>query len=96
MNVAKLENFEAGKFGWYYQGCDQCNKSVTHKDGTFVFYANHETQKPVPRYKLEVHDIDDKYKVEIIFWDNDCAKLIGKSANDLKTRCLFVADLSSS
>ncbi|KAI5397787.1 hypothetical protein KIW84_063562 [Lathyrus oleraceus] len=85
VTVAKLEKFEAGKSGWYYQGCDQCTKRVTHKDGKFLCYANHETQKHVPRYKLEVHVVDSNHKAIFIFWDSDYAKLIGKSTNNLKT-----------
>ncbi|KAI5436992.1 hypothetical protein KIW84_023204 [Lathyrus oleraceus] len=37
-------------------------------------------------YKLEVHAVDDKHIAKFIFWDSDCAKLIGKLANDLKTK----------
>lgn len=56
MTVAKLEKFEAGKSRWYYQGCDQCTKRVTHKDGKFMCYANHETQKHVPRCFICLND----------------------------------------
>ncbi|KAI5395846.1 hypothetical protein KIW84_062146 [Lathyrus oleraceus] len=36
-------------------------------------------------YKLEVHIVDGKHIAKFIFWDSDCAKLIGKSVINLKT-----------
>lgn len=47
MTVSKLKKFEVGQSKWYYQGYDQCTKSMTHKDGKFMCYANHESQKHV-------------------------------------------------
>ncbi|KAI5443713.1 hypothetical protein KIW84_012389 [Lathyrus oleraceus] len=82
--IAKLEKFEVGNSGWYYDGCAECTKSVTVKDGKLKCYANHISSEPVPRYKLEVLGVDGKFKSRFVFWDSDCFKLIGKSALQMK------------
>ncbi|CAI8604822.1 unnamed protein product [Vicia faba] len=35
-------------------------------------------------YKLDVMTIDEKFKAEFVFWNGDCAKLIGKSVVQMK------------
>ncbi|XP_058733466.1 uncharacterized protein LOC131605087 [Vicia villosa] len=88
VTVAKLEKFEVGQAGWYYDGCGECTKSVSLKDGKLKCYANHITYKPVPRFKLEVMGTDGKFKARFVFWDVDCVKLIGKSASQIKTELI--------
>ncbi|KAI5411958.1 hypothetical protein KIW84_056865 [Lathyrus oleraceus] len=84
VTIAKLEKFEVGNSGWYYDGCAECTKSVAIKDGKLKCYANHISSEPVPRYKLEVLGVDGKFKSRFVFWDSDCFKLIGKSALQMK------------
>ncbi|XP_058733320.1 uncharacterized protein LOC131604922 [Vicia villosa] len=59
VTVAKLEKFEAGQAGWYYDGCGVCTTSVSLKDGNLKCYANHITNETVPRYKLEILEGED-------------------------------------
>ncbi|KAI5386842.1 hypothetical protein KIW84_073111 [Lathyrus oleraceus] len=84
VTIAKLEKFEVGNSGWYYDGCAECTKSVAVKDGKRKCYANHISSEPVPRYKLEVLGVDGKFKSRFVFWDSDYFKLIGKSALQMK------------
>lgn len=49
VTVATLEKFECGQSGWYYDGCSECTKSVTLKDGKFMCYSKHISSEPVPR-----------------------------------------------
>ncbi|KAI5422738.1 hypothetical protein KIW84_045960 [Lathyrus oleraceus] len=77
--VVILENFEVGQFGWYYDGCGECTKSVAVKDGKLKCFSDHETDELV-----QVLGVDGKFKSSFIFWDNDCVKLIGKSVLELK------------
>ncbi|KAI5424715.1 hypothetical protein KIW84_030776 [Lathyrus oleraceus] len=84
VTIAKLEKFEVGNSGWYYDGCAECTKSVVVKDGKLKCYANHISSEPVPRYKLEVLGVDGKFKSRFNFWDSDCFKLIGKYALQMK------------
>ncbi|KAI5440422.1 hypothetical protein KIW84_010051 [Lathyrus oleraceus] len=83
-----LENFEAGQSGWCYYGCSECTISVALKDGKLRCFANHETDEPVPRYKLEVLGVDGKFRARFLFWDNNCVKLIEKSALELKRQLI--------
>ncbi|XP_058751685.1 uncharacterized protein LOC131624788 [Vicia villosa] len=84
VTVATLDKFEAGQAGWYYDGCVECTRSVTLKEGKLTCYAKHISAEPVPRFKLEVLAVDGKFNAKFIFWDSDCVKLIGKTALQMK------------
>ncbi|CAI8590568.1 unnamed protein product [Vicia faba] len=92
VTVATLEKFECGQSGWYYDGCSECTKSVTLKDGKFMCYSKHISSEPVPRFKLEVLASDGKLKYKFVFWDVDCVKLIGKSALQMKLDLMETGD----
>ncbi|XP_058747060.1 uncharacterized protein LOC131620052 [Vicia villosa] len=95
VTAATLDKLEARQMGWYYDGCVECTRSVTVKDGNLKCYKEHISSKHVPRYslypfsisiwyKLDVTTVDGKSKVKFVFWDTDCVKLIGKSALQMK------------
>lgn len=46
--IATLDKLEVGQFGWYYDGCSQCTKSVSLKDGKLRCFLNHDTDELVP------------------------------------------------
>ncbi|XP_050919055.1 uncharacterized protein LOC127136552 [Lathyrus oleraceus] len=71
VTVAILDKYEVDKFRWYYDGCGQCTKSVLLKNGKLKCFSNHETDEPVPLYKLEVQAINRKCRARFVFWDID-------------------------
>ncbi|XP_058733725.1 uncharacterized protein LOC131605380 [Vicia villosa] len=83
VTVATLDKFDVGQSGWYYDGCVDCTKSVTLRDGKLKCYAKHISPFPVPRFKLEILAVDGKCNAKFIFWDADCVKLVGKSAAEI-------------
>ncbi|XP_058783514.1 uncharacterized protein LOC131658209 [Vicia villosa] len=83
VTVATLDKFDVGQSGWYYDGCVDCTKSVTLRDGKLECYAKHISPFPVPRFKLEILAVDGKCNAKFIFWDVDCVKLVGKSATEI-------------
>ncbi|XP_058741691.1 uncharacterized protein LOC131614080 [Vicia villosa] len=83
VTVATLDKFDVGQSGWYYDGCVDCTKSVTLRDGKLQCYAKHISPSPVPRFKLEILAVDGKCNAKFIFWDVDCVKLVGKSAAEI-------------
>ncbi|XP_058746432.1 uncharacterized protein LOC131619340 [Vicia villosa] len=74
--------------GWFYDGCVECTRSVSLKDGKLMCYSKHVSAEPVPRFRLDVLASDGKFKYKFIFWDVDCVKLIGKSALQMKTELI--------
>ncbi|XP_058776298.1 uncharacterized protein LOC131650613 [Vicia villosa] len=84
VTVATLDKFEAGQMGWFYDGCVECTRSVTVKDGKMKCYKEHISSELVPQYKLDVTAVDGKSKTKFVFWDTDCVKLIGKSTLQIK------------
>ncbi|XP_058776076.1 uncharacterized protein LOC131650380 [Vicia villosa] len=96
VTVATLDKFDVGQAGWYYDGCVECTKSVTLRDGKLECYAKHISPRPVPRFKLEILAVDGKCKVKFIFWDVDCVKLVGKSAVEMINHLKKVHETASS
>ncbi|XP_058779322.1 uncharacterized protein LOC131653249 [Vicia villosa] len=84
VTVATLDKFDAGQMGWYYDGCVECTRSVTAKDGKLKCFKEHISPEPVPQYKLDITAVDGSSKAKFVFWDTDCVKLIGKSALQMK------------
>ncbi|XP_058783097.1 uncharacterized protein LOC131657750 [Vicia villosa] len=84
VTVATLDKFDVGQIGWYYDGCVECTRSVTAKDGKLKCFKEHISPEPVPRYKLNIMAVDGSSKAKFVFWDTDCVKLIGKSALQMK------------
>ncbi|XP_058767361.1 uncharacterized protein LOC131641053 [Vicia villosa] len=92
VTVATLDKFDAGQMGWYYDGCVECTRSVTVKDGKLKCFKEHISPEPVPRYKLDITAIDGSSKAKFVFWDTDCVKLIRKSALQMKMDLTQSAD----
>ncbi|XP_058753435.1 uncharacterized protein LOC131626615 [Vicia villosa] len=84
VTVATLDKFDVWQMGWYYDGCVECTRSVTAKDGKLKCFKKHISPEPVPRYKLDITAVDGSSKAKFFFWDTDCVKLIGKSALQMK------------
>ncbi|CAL5189587.1 unnamed protein product [Lathyrus oleraceus] len=81
--VAKLDKFEVGQTGCFYDGRGECTKNVSLKDGNLKCFLNHERDVPITRYKLEFQKNDNKYKARLAFWDDDCVNKIGKTVLEL-------------
>ncbi|KAI5439583.1 hypothetical protein KIW84_025102 [Lathyrus oleraceus] len=88
----RRNKFEADQSGWYCDGRGQCTKSVSLKDGKLKCFSNNDIDEPVLRYKLKVQVIDSKYRSRFVFWDNDCFKMIEKTALKLKTKWIEVGE----
>ncbi|KAI5430223.1 hypothetical protein KIW84_034703 [Lathyrus oleraceus] len=88
--VAILENFEVGQSECYYDGCSEFTRSAALKYEKLKCFTNHETDKPIPRYKLEVLGMDGKFRARFVFWDNDCVKLMGKFSLELKRELIEI------
>ncbi|XP_058784697.1 uncharacterized protein LOC131659538 [Vicia villosa] len=84
VTVATLDKFDAAQMGWYYDGCVECTRSVTAKDGKLKCFKDHISPELVPRYKLDITAVDGSSKAKFVFWDTDYVKLIGKSALQMK------------
>ncbi|XP_058776260.1 uncharacterized protein LOC131650570 [Vicia villosa] len=92
VTVATLDKFDVGQMGWYYDGCMECTRSVSAKDGKLECFKEHTSPEPVPRYKLDITAVDGSSKAKFVFWNTDCVKLIGKSALQMKIDLTHSAD----
>ncbi|KAM3376009.1 hypothetical protein P3S68_014723 [Capsicum galapagoense] len=71
--------------GWSYMGCKKCPKKVAKIRNKFhCKKCDCLDHFPAHRYKLQVRVMDGTGFVSLLLWDRDAAKLIGKSATQLK------------
>ncbi|KAF1877293.1 hypothetical protein Lal_00012064 [Lupinus albus] len=73
VTVGTTGMFVVGKHGWYYEGCTKCTKKTDVKDGPFTC-----------KYKLDIKVIHQHGSGRFVFWDRQCADIIGVSASDLR------------
>ncbi|KAF1874158.1 hypothetical protein Lal_00041604 [Lupinus albus] len=73
VTVGTTTMFVVGKHGWYYEGCTKCTKKTDVKDGPFTC-----------KYKLDIKVIHQHGSGRFVFWDCQCADIIGVSASDLR------------
>ncbi|CAI8588831.1 unnamed protein product [Vicia faba] len=79
---------EISKFKESLKGELPLLSSSSLQDVELICYAKHISPKLVPMYKLEVLAVDGKFKSKFSFWDNDCVKLIGKYALQMKNELI--------
>ncbi|XP_050908649.1 uncharacterized protein LOC127122340 [Lathyrus oleraceus] len=79
--VAKLDKFEVGQTGCFYDGRGECTKNVSLKDGNLKCFLNHERDEN-----------DKKYKARLAFWDDDCVNKIGKTVLELNIELIEVGE----
>ncbi|KAF1876975.1 hypothetical protein Lal_00012449, partial [Lupinus albus] len=90
VTVGTTTMFVVGRQGWYYDGCAKCTKKADVKDGPFTCKCGHFNQISIPRYKLEIKVNHDHSCGRFVFWDRQCADLIGISVSELKNQMLAV------
>ncbi|XP_059276847.1 uncharacterized protein LOC132031027 [Lycium ferocissimum] len=70
--------------GWSYLACKMCAKKVEPEGNKFYCKKCGQVPSASHRFKLKLGVIDDTGTIILMMWDRDAAKMIGKSANDLK------------
>ncbi|CAL0303383.1 unnamed protein product [Lupinus luteus] len=76
--------FIVGKHGWYYDGCIKCTKKAGVKDGPFTCKCRAYNQK----YKLDIKIVHQNGSGRFVFWDRQCADIIGISVCMLRNQMI--------
>ncbi|XP_019455180.1 PREDICTED: uncharacterized protein LOC109356309 [Lupinus angustifolius] len=86
VTVGTTTMFIVGKQGWYYDGCIKCTKKAEVKDGPFTCKCGTYNLSSTPRYKLDIKVIHQNGSGRFVFWDRQCAEIIGISACELRNQ----------
>ncbi|CAL0315151.1 unnamed protein product [Lupinus luteus] len=84
VTVGTTTMFFVGKQGWYYDGCTKCTKKADVKDGPFTCKCGTYNKT----YKLDIKVCHQHGSGRFVFWDRQCADIIGISAYELKNQML--------
>ncbi|WJX19753.1 hypothetical protein P8452_09396 [Trifolium repens] len=91
--VATTHHVCISKHGWYYLSCVECPKAlITDTPPYKCKIDEHVTPEPVIIYRLEVEVRYEGHKSKFLFWDRECAELIGKTAAELKSIMIEAGD----
>ncbi|XP_019436881.1 PREDICTED: uncharacterized protein LOC109343166 isoform X1 [Lupinus angustifolius] len=86
VTIGTTAMFIIGKQGWYYDGCLKCTKKVDVKDGPFTCKCGTYNLSSTPTYKLDIKVIHENGSGRFVFWDRQCADIIGVSACELRNQ----------
>lgn len=84
VTIGTTAKFCVGPNGWFYLACGRCNKKTDCADQPFTCSCGYKNEKPVSKYKLEAEVYYQKEKSVFVFFDRECAQLIGMSADRLR------------
>ncbi|WJX78859.1 hypothetical protein P8452_62041 [Trifolium repens] len=83
--VATTHHVCVSKNGWFYLSCAECPKALITDTPPFQCKTKeHATLNPLIKYRIEVEVRYERHKAKFLFWDRECAELIGKTASEVK------------
>ncbi|CAL0303463.1 unnamed protein product [Lupinus luteus] len=66
----------------------KCTKNADVKDGSFTCKCGTYNMNSTPRYKLDIKVVDKHGSGRFVFWDRQCADIIGVSACEFRSQML--------
>ncbi|KAI5428665.1 hypothetical protein KIW84_033604 [Lathyrus oleraceus] len=88
VTVASTLKFAFSKYGWFYYGCTKFSLKYHAPTHSYKCGCGEDVKQPIPRYKVQIYVRDGDAKYHFVFWDNDCANIIGKIAEDMRKSML--------
>ncbi|XP_058757343.1 uncharacterized protein LOC131630581 [Vicia villosa] len=83
--VATTQKFIASRFGWHYQACHECPRSLKGDKPPYVFPKGHTTETLIYRYKIKVGVVHGSTKCNFVLWDKESEQLLDMSAANMRT-----------
>ncbi|XP_058759281.1 uncharacterized protein LOC131632531 [Vicia villosa] len=81
---AKTRKLIASSYGWYYQCCHECTKSVRGDKPPYKCDNGHSTEAEIYKYKIEVEGFHGETSCKFIFWDRECTEILELSAAQMR------------
>ncbi|XP_050889002.1 uncharacterized protein LOC127094185 [Lathyrus oleraceus] len=81
--VASTLKFVISKYKWFYYGCTKFSFKSPTPTHSYKCGCGEDVKQPIPRYKVEIYVRGGDAKYRFVFWDNGCANIIGKIAEEM-------------
>ncbi|KAI5398559.1 hypothetical protein KIW84_064075 [Lathyrus oleraceus] len=78
--VATTLKFVVSKYGWFYYGCTRCSSKAPNPEKAYECSCGQKVEQPIPRYKIEIYVSNGESKYRFVFWDSECAAILGMTA----------------
>ncbi|KAI5431225.1 hypothetical protein KIW84_035405 [Lathyrus oleraceus] len=72
--------FAVSKYGWFYYGCTRCSSKAPNPEKAYECSCGQKVEQPIPRYKIEIYVSNGESKYRFVFWDSECAAILGMTA----------------
>ncbi|KAI5447741.1 hypothetical protein KIW84_015257 [Lathyrus oleraceus] len=80
VTVATTLKFAVSKYGWFYYGCTRCSSKAPNPEKAYECSFGQKVEQPIPRYKIEIYVSNGESKYRFVFWDSECAAILGMTA----------------
>ncbi|KAI5444336.1 hypothetical protein KIW84_012823 [Lathyrus oleraceus] len=80
VTVATTLKFAVSKYGWFYYACTRCSSKAPNPEKAYECSCGQKVEQPIPRYKIEIYVSNGKSKYRFVFWDSECAAILGMTA----------------
>ncbi|KAI5409073.1 hypothetical protein KIW84_054766, partial [Lathyrus oleraceus] len=80
VTVATTLKFAVSKYGWFYYGCTRCSSKAPNPEKAYECSCGQKVEQPIPRYKIEIYVSNGESKYRFVFWDSECAAILGMTA----------------
>ncbi|KAI5441147.1 hypothetical protein KIW84_010565 [Lathyrus oleraceus] len=80
VTVATTLKFVVSKYGWFYYGCTRCSSKAPNPEKAYECSCGQKVEQPIPRYKIEIYVSNGESKYRFVFWDSECADILGMTA----------------
>ncbi|KAI5427890.1 hypothetical protein KIW84_033066 [Lathyrus oleraceus] len=77
VTVATTLKFAVSKYGWFYYGCTRCSLKAPNPEKAYECSCGQKVEQPIPRYKIEIYVSNGESKYRFVFWDSECAAILG-------------------
>ncbi|KAI5439127.1 hypothetical protein KIW84_024774 [Lathyrus oleraceus] len=80
VTVETTLKFVVSKYGWFYYGCTRCSSKAPNPEKAYECSCGQKVEQPIPRYKIEIYVSNGESKYRFVFWDSECATILGMTA----------------
>ncbi|XP_058751126.1 uncharacterized protein LOC131624172 [Vicia villosa] len=101
VTVGTTQKFFVSKHGWFYYGCTKCSLKASDVNNPYKCSCGQNVEHAILSfdamhfskwYRVDIYVIDGESKFRFVFWDTDCADIIGKSADSIYKAMLEEGD----
>ncbi|KAI5385215.1 hypothetical protein KIW84_071990 [Lathyrus oleraceus] len=76
-SAKSLSNWSGGS---QYSPVERCSSKAHNPEKAYECSCGQKVEQPIPRYKIEIYVSNGESKYRFVFWDSECAAILGMTA----------------